>query len=74
MGGRRGELSSIQWSQVTLRQAKIRIHGLNAKNEEARTLPICGEMREWLAIAKEIRDQQHPECPWVFYDNKGRRL
>ena len=23
---------------------------------------------------QEIRDQQHPTCPWVFYDDKGARL
>jgi integrase len=74
VGGRRGELSSIQWSQVDFAAGQIRLHGGDTKNEEGRTLPIYGEMREWLAVAKEIRDQQHPTSPWVFYDDKGARL
>ena len=74
VGGRRGELSSVQWPQVDFAASQIRLRGADTKNEEARTLPIYGEMREWLLLAKEIRDQQHPNCPWVFYDEKGRRL
>src|SRR5262249_16478509 len=49
-------------------------HGTDTKNEEPRTLPIYGEMREWLVIAKQIRDQEFPECPWVFYTDEGQRL
>ena len=74
VGGRRGELSLIQWSQVDFPAGQIRLHSGETKNEEGRTLPIYGEMREWLTVAKEIRDQQHPACPWVFYDDNGARL
>lgn len=74
VGGRRGELSLIEWPELNLAAGEIRLQGPDTKNDEARTLPIYGEMREWLAIAKEIRDQQHPGCPWVFHDDKGRRL
>jgi integrase len=74
VGGRRGELSSIQWPQVDFAAGQIRLHGADTKNNEGRTLPIYGEMKEWLTLAKEIRDQQHPSCPWVFYDEKGGRL
>ena len=74
IGGRRGELSSIQWPQVDFAAGQIRLHGTDTKNKEGRTLPIYGEMRDWLTVAKEIRDQKHPTCPWVFYDEKGARL
>jgi integrase len=74
VGGRRGELSSIQWLQVDFAAGQIRLHGTDTKNQEGRTLPIYGEMRDWLTVAKEIRDQKHPTCPWVFYDEKGARL
>lgn len=74
VGARRGELASIQWPQVDLQACQIRLHSADTKNEEARTLPIYGEMREWLQLAKEIRDIKYPTCPWVFYDEQGGRL
>lgn len=74
VGGRRGELTSIQWPQVDLAGNQIRLHGADTKNEEARTLPIYGEMRELIVMAKEIRDQRFPKCPWVFYTDNGERL
>ncbi len=66
--------SAIQWPQVDFRANQIRLHSADTKNEEPRTLPIYGEMREWLLLAKEIRDLRFPTCPWVFYDERGRRL
>jgi integrase len=74
VGGRRGKPSSIQWPQVDFSAGQIRLHGADTKNDEARTLPIYGEMHQWLTLAKEIRDQQHPTCPWVFCDENGGRL
>ena len=74
VGGRRGELTSIQWPQVDFNSNQIHLHGPATKNEEARTLPIYGEMREWLMMAKEIRDQKYPSCSWVFYTAEGERL
>jgi integrase len=74
VGGRRGELASIQWPQVDFRASQIRLNSVDTKNDEPRTLPIYGEMREWLLLAKDIRDMKYPACPWVFYDEQGRRL
>jgi len=74
VGGRRGELTSIRWPQVDFNANQIRVHASETKNEEARTLPIYSEMREWLIMAKEIRDQRFPNCPWVFYTDEGQRL
>jgi len=33
----------------------------------ARTPPIYGEMRHWLAMQKEERDRKRPACPLVFH-------
>jgi integrase len=74
VGGRRGELASVKWPQVDFNTNQIRLHATDTKNEEARTLPIYGEMREWLLIAKDIRDKKFPKCPWVFYTDEGDRL
>jgi len=74
VGGRRGELTSVQWSQVDVSVGQIRLHGTDTKNEEARTLPIYGDMREWLVQAKAVRDEKFPNCPWTFYSDDGARL
>jgi integrase len=74
VGGRRGELTAIQWPQVDFNSNQIRLRASGTKNEEARTLPIYSEMREWLILAKEIRDQKFPNCSWVFYRDEGYRL
>lgn len=74
VGARRGELSVIQWPQVDFPAGQIRLHTGETKNDQPRTLPIYGEMQEWLLLAKEIRDQKFPACPWVFYTEQGERL
>jgi integrase len=74
VGGRRGELTSIHWSQVDLEAKQIRLHGNQTKNKKPRTLPIYGDMKEWLVESKRIRDERLPGCPWVFYTGEGERL
>jgi hypothetical protein len=37
------------------------------KNEEARTIPLMGELRDMLTIQKQTRDQKWPTCEWVFF-------
>ncbi len=65
-GARIGELKNLRWDQVDFQAKRITLHPLTTKNREGRTLPIYGEMREWLSIEKEIRDAKWPACPWVF--------
>lgn len=72
-GARRGELTRIQWPQVDFTANRITLNPGETKNDEPRTLPIYGEMREWLLMAKEARDLKFPACPWVFHEN-GRRI
>jgi integrase len=72
-GARRGELTRIQWHQVDFTSNRIALNPGETKNGEPRTLPIYGEMREWLLMAKEVRDLNLPDCPWVFHE-KGRRI
>lgn len=74
VGGRRGELTSLRWEQVDLKAGQIRLKGTDTKNREPRTLPIYGDMREWLVEAKAKRDEKFPTCPWVFYSDDGTRL
>src|SRR5215831_15257454 len=64
-GIRRGELRKIQWSQVDLKAKEIHLIGRQTKNRRPRTVPIYGEMGQWLEMAKQERDQKWPACPWV---------
>lgn len=73
VGARRGELTRIEWPQVDFTSNRITLNPGETKNNEPRTLPIYGEMREWLLMAKEVRDLSLPDCPWVFHEN-GRRI
>ncbi|MEP7353027.1 MAG: tyrosine-type recombinase/integrase [Acidobacteriota bacterium] len=64
----------MQWRQVDFSAGQIRLRGTDTKNEESRTLPIYGDMREWLVAAKQTSDEKFPNCPWVFYSEEGERL
>jgi integrase len=66
-GARIGELKTLRWDQVDLLANRIRLEPGTTKNGEGRSLPIYGEMREWLRIGKEIRDSQFSDCPYVFH-------
>jgi integrase len=67
IGNRAGELRKLQWSQVDLAGCEIRLPGRLTKSRKPRTAPIYGDMREWLVMQKEKRDQEYPLCPWVFH-------
>lgn len=47
-GNRLGELRKLRIPQVDLEAGEIRIERKHAKGKRPRTLPIYGEMREWL--------------------------
>lgn len=72
-GARRGELTRIQWPQVDFTANRITLNPGETKNKEPRTLPIYGEMREWLRMARDARDLNFPGCPWIFHEN-GHRI
>ena len=66
-GVRVGELEDLEWPQVELNAQRIVLHPGETKNDEGRTIPIFGEMLEWLRMAKEIRDTRFPNCSHVFH-------
>jgi integrase len=73
VGGRKGELMHIEWPDVDLRAKRITLPVGTTKNKEGRTLPIYGEMFEWLRMARTVRDAQHPNCDSVF-ERKGKAI
>ncbi len=66
-GCRRGEILSLQWSQVDLTENTIRLEPGTTKNKRARIIPLTRELRELLVMQKARRDQHWPDCPWVFF-------
>jgi integrase len=67
------ELEALQDSQVDLKVKRIVLQPAETKNDEVRTLPISGEMLEWLRLEKEIRESKYPKCTYVFHEN-GEKL
>jgi integrase len=65
-GNRLGELRKLRWRQVDLEAGEIRIERRQAKGKKARTLPIYGDMREWLEWQAK---HKAPGCDLVFHWN-----
>jgi integrase len=65
-GCRKGEILSLRWEQIDLREQVIRLEPGTTKNDEGRTIYMAPELYETLVIQKELRDLHFPECPWVF--------
>jgi integrase len=73
VGCRIGELRQVRWDQVDLNAKEIRLEKKQTKSKKDRTLPIYGDMLEWMKIQKEARDQDYSDCPYVFH-YMGRRI
>jgi len=68
-GCRKGEILSLQWSQLDLLEQIVRLEAGTTKNDEARMIPLAPDLCEVLKMQKSIRDQKYPGCPWVFFRN-----
>jgi integrase len=66
-GCRKGEILTLQWSQVDLMEQVVRLEAGTTKNDEARMIPLAPDLYEVLKMQKSIRDQKYPTCPWVFF-------
>jgi integrase len=72
-GMRIGEVLAIQWDQVDIAEREIRLEPGTTKNDEARTLPLHGELLEVIKMQREERDRKYPTCSWVF-SNAGKPI
>jgi integrase len=65
-GCRRGEILGLRWEQVDFAAKVVRLEPGETKNDEARTIPLIGELPEMLAMLKAQRDERWPRCHHVF--------
>ena len=72
-GCRKGEILGLRWPQVDFAQRIVRLEPGETKNEEARLIPLIGDLYDMLALQKQIRDSNWPSCPWVF-SRYGKRI
>lgn len=68
-GMRLGEILKIRWSNVDLSIGEIRLNPGETKNNEPRTIPLVGELREMLKIERE----KHPMAEFAFV-RAGERI
>src|SRR5580704_9041867 len=61
-GMRLGELKKLRWSNVNLLHEQIRLDPGTTKNDEARLIPLMGELPEMLRILRH----QNPQSDLVF--------
>jgi integrase len=73
VGCRVGELRQVRWDQVDFAGKQIHLYRAHTKNGHDRTLPIYGGMLESLKFQKEARDQDYPDCLYVFH-YRGQRI
>ncbi|HBP90923.1 MAG TPA: tyrosine-type recombinase/integrase [Nitrospirales bacterium] len=66
-GMRRGEVLSLTWEQVDLKQGVIRL--THTKNGEARDIPLNETVRSVLVGLRTRID-----VPWVFHDEEGHQF
>lgn len=67
-GMRKGEYTSIKWSQVDLIEGIITLNHGETKNNEARLLVLSGDLYQTIAEQKRLRDEQYPDCPYVLFN------
>jgi integrase len=69
IGVRLGTLRKLEWEQIDLPSGVIRLLKKQVKQKKAHTAPIYGDMAAWLEMQASDRNQNWPDCPYVFHWN-----
>lgn len=70
---RLGEIRSLRWEQVNLLDHEIQLEPGTTKNDEARVVPISGELLEVIKMQLARRNAECPNCLFVFF-RQGRPI
>lgn len=73
VGNRKGEILKLEWSMVDFRANELHLPQRLTKNKKPRTLPLYGDLRHFLEMAKVERDLKHPHCKWVCAED-GKQI
>lgn len=65
-GMRLGEILSLTWDRVSLKERRIVLNSGETKNEEGRVVYMAEELYQTLAERKGLRDWHWPHCQHVF--------
>jgi integrase len=65
-GWRKTEMKTLEWRDVDMASAIVRLRRERSKNEESRILPLQGEL---LTIITRVHDDRRLDCPYVFHDD-----
>lgn len=68
-GMRKAEIVGPLWSQVDFQARVIRLEPGTTKNEEARIVPLSGELHWELKEQRALRDGRFPFCDRVFFNH-----
>jgi integrase len=67
------EIQPLTWAQVSFEDGTVRLNPHATKNDEARTFPLTGELRELLEgqrVRTEVAQRKQGRViPWVFHRN-----
>jgi len=66
-GMRIGEVLAIKWDEADIPEREIHLEPGTTKHDEARTLPLHGELLEVIQIQRAMHDRKHPACQPVFF-------
>ena len=68
-GMRKSEILGLLWSQVDFQARVIRLEPGTTKNDEARIVPLTGELYHEMKAQRKLRDAQFLFCQRVFFDH-----
>lgn len=75
-GIRRGELFSLRWADVDLKQKNLTVNGSSAKSNQTRTIPLnkiaLTTLRQWRK--QKAKNHRLKKTDYVFPNDEGKRL
>jgi integrase len=71
MGWRLGEIVTLTWAQVDMKQGTVRLEAGTTKNKDARLVYMDAESKEVFETQLERRRAVKNLSPWVFLNRKG---